>query len=511
MPGRVSSLSVIIGLACGSQLRWVVAVGTALAAAVALAVSADWGQAQVHLAELTRPLWIAGLVLAAGLLLLVVRWRWARARPAVDWAIVALVFIDLYLAGSRFNPALPIAALPGATPAIEQLQALSPPYRVATLQESGEIIFGPNYLSVYGVADLSGYSSLLPARLQRLVQAGDPASQGYNANTLWLGQPSLRLLDLLQAGWVVSRRPPADLGLRTERLAGECAAATAELTQAAPLSGTLRVHQTAINRLDLSFQVAGTPPVGQLTVRMWQGADRARLMLESQAALEQVADRLPLTFFFAPEKEAPGQVYAWEVSTDQPATGLRLCREADGEAALGLHGAEWQVAYQGEVVLTERLAPLPRASVVYAAETISDEAAALARVLDPSFDLRNVAVVAHDLGLPAKPDRPASRATLAEYGPHRVVIHAVAEAPGLLLLGDLDYPGWQAWVDGAPAPIVAANYLWRGVPLPAGSHAVVFALRPRSLIDGLVLSTLALLGLAVLAVWDWRARRQPPG
>jgi hypothetical protein len=285
---------------------------------------------------------------------------------------------------------------------------------------------------------------------------------------------------------------------------------SAELTRAAPLNGTLRVRDTAINRLDLSFRVTGPPPDGGLSVRMWQGEDRARLMLDNQTALSQVADRVPLTLYFAPEKEAPGQVYAWEISTDQPATGLHLCHAADGEAAFGLHGAEWQVAYQGELVITERLAPLPRAFVVYAAESVSDEATALARVLDPAFDLRNVAVVGRDLGLPVEPPRPATRAAIADYGPQRVVIQATAEAPGLLLLGDLYYPGWQAWVDGVPVPIVEANYVWRGVPLTAGSHVVVFALRPRSLLYGLALSALALSGLAALAVWDRRVVGRRP-
>ena len=237
---------------------------------------------------------------------------------------------------------------------------------------------------------------------------------------------------------------------------------------------------------------------------MWAGEGRERLMLESQADLAQVVDRVPVTFFFAPEKEAPGQTYAWELTTEAPATGLRLCAHDDGSAALGVHGADWQVVYVGEVAITERLAPLPRAYVVYAAETYASEEAALQRVLDGAFDIRNNAVIEVALDLPAQPPRPATRAAIVEYGSQRVVVQAVAEEAGLLLLGDQDYPGWQATVDGQRVPVMTANFVWRAVSLTPGEHQVVFELRPASVRYGLVLGLLALGVLLVLGIWEWR-------
>lgn len=150
-----------------------------------------------------------------------------------------------------------------------------------------------------------------------------------------------------------------------------------------------------------------------------------------------------------------------------------------------MYGADWAQAYAGELFIAERLAPLPRASVVYAAETIADEAQATQRLLDEAFDLRQAAITDRPTGLPAQAGRPARRATLEVYGDTRVVVRAFADEAGLLVLGDAYHPGWIATIDGQPAPVQRVNLLWRGVPVPAGEHEVVFTLAPPSLRFGL--------------------------
>ncbi|MCB0089970.1 MAG: YfhO family protein, partial [Caldilineaceae bacterium] len=64
--------------------------------------------------------------------------------------------------------------------------------------------------------------------------------------------------------------------------------------------------------------------------------------------------------------------------------------------------------------------------------------------------------------------------------PERVELRARSQEAALLVLSDSYYPGWRAWVDGAATPIYAANYLARGIKLPAGDHTVVFAYEPDS-------------------------------
>ena len=63
--------------------------------------------------------------------------------------------------------------------------------------------------------------------------------------------------------------------------------------------------------------------------------------------------------------------------------------------------------------------------------------------------------------------------------------------PAYLLLAEVCYPGWQAFIDGTPAPIYRANTAFRAVYLPEpGEHTVLLAFRPPSVIVGLALTGL---------------------
>jgi uncharacterized membrane protein YfhO len=58
--------------------------------------------------------------------------------------------------------------------------------------------------------------------------------------------------------------------------------------------------------------------------------------------------------------------------------------------------------------------------------------------------------------------------------------------PGVLILSDTYYPGWEVTVDGLPSQLLRANYALRGVYLPTGNHQVVFRFAPRFLRLGLL-------------------------
>jgi hypothetical protein len=161
--------------------------------------------------------------------------------------------------------------------------------------------------------------------------------------------------------------------------------------------------------------------------------------------------------------------------------------------------------YSGDVKIYERKSAPGRAWLVHNAPTVADDEAALARLADPAFDPRTTALITTtDPAVSAAAaalkgqlsDSETDRVDVAAFEPERVVLRTNSAGPAVLVLADAIYPGWQASVDGRPAQLLTANFMFRGVPLGPGHHEVTLIYRPTSWAVGLILS---LAGVAILA------------
>lgn len=81
-----------------------------------------------------------------------------------------------------------------------------------------------------------------------------------------------------------------------------------------------------------------------------------------------------------------------------------------------------------------------------------------------------------------------------ERRPEFLMLEVSTARPCVLVLSELDYPGWQALVNGQRTPIERANGVLRALALPAGTHQVVMRFRPASLQWGAGISLVILLG-----------------
>jgi hypothetical protein len=89
---------------------------------------------------------------------------------------------------------------------------------------------------------------------------------------------------------------------------------------------------------------------------------------------------------------------------------------------------------------------------------------------------------------------------IVSWSPNRIVV--VADGPGRVVLSEVWYPGWSAWVDGVAKEVQKAG-LFRAVALEPGQRQIVFEYRPRTVYGGIALS---LLGLLVVAYFLLRQR-----
>jgi hypothetical protein len=80
---------------------------------------------------------------------------------------------------------------------------------------------------------------------------------------------------------------------------------------------------------------------------------------------------------------------------------------------------------------------------------------------------------------------------------NRMKLRVTGDSPGWLVISDVWYPGWHAYVDGVAVSIYRANYLFRAVPLSAGSHEVEFVYRPLTFWLGFGISMLAWSALVI--------------
>lgn len=98
------------------------------------------------------------------------------------------------------------------------------------------------------------------------------------------------------------------------------------------------------------------------------------------------------------------------------------------------------------------------------------------------------------------PARPAS-VELLRYEPETLELRLAAPRAGYLLVADRFARGWRAAVDGVPAEVLPACFLFRAVAVPEGTSHVVMRYRPAGYPWLVVVSwaTLALVGVLWLA------------
>ena len=149
---------------------------------------------------------------------------------------------------------------------------------------------------------------------------------------------------------------------------------------------------------------------------------------------------------------------------------------------------------------------LPRAWLVHSVIPAVDHENAFELIHAPDFDPADSVVLEGDILL-AGPNSGEDWVRIVTLRPNRIVLDVEAGSEGVLVLSEVFYPGWRAEVDGSRVPVLRANYLFRGVEVPAGKSRVTLTYSPPSWWIGLGLCGLTLAGLI-----GWRiARRRRRG
>jgi len=95
----------------------------------------------------------------------------------------------------------------------------------------------------------------------------------------------------------------------------------------------------------------------------------------------------------------------------------------------------------------------------------------------------------------------AGHVALVQWRSGQVRLQTAAPEPGMLVLREGYFPGWQVTVDGRQMPLQRADGFFMAVALPAGRHQVSFQYVPAGHPVPLILSGMAFLLLAGLMGW----------
>ena len=492
--------------------------------------------------DLLQPGVLRQLALLLGTLAVLVFWD--RVRPLGRlWqvALVGLIIIDLIGLGWRFHPTTSLAALQAPSRLVQFLASQPGVYRVYTQKGTPD---EPDRLLQFGIADANGYSSLEPVRHQQFAAVAQYAPSTlldllnvryYIVKNRFVPTPSFRLTSFVPGKPLLSSTARNPAGSGTYLLNGTRA-------------DTLRVVST----LRWAANVPQGTPVAQLVAT---GIDGRQYTFTLQAGVHtadwawdrpdlkgKVAHQLPPIAYTWQERIGraqpfPGHYYFAEFSFGSRVTlarldvqflhptaqveifGLALLDSASGDSGqLGLGQlAKFKRVYaDNDVLVYENQSYLPRAFLVPSViiERPGDEV--LDRMAHGDFSPERVVILEQQFDASRLPPPPPAGARVAPVSFNRPLGTEISSGPGsvsirqldadeermevvanqnaMLLVTDLYYPGWKAYLDGRETPIYRGDYLFRTIFIPAGRHTVEFVYHPRSFRLGLLLTLVATLG-----------------
>lgn len=129
----------------------------------------------------------------------------------------------------------------------------------------------------------------------------------------------------------------------------------------------------------------------------------------------------------------------------------------------------------------------------------------LEKLFDKNFDLSKSAV-SEDFEFPAQDISAAAQ--FKDYHDQSFTIETDCDKPAPLILNNVYYPGWEAFIDGQKTSIKKVNYMFQLVLVPQGKHQVEFKFRPKSFYNGLYFSIAGVISTLLFTFFIWRKKYQ---
>lgn len=502
----------------------------------------NWSDGPFLQAEAARQLLFSGIAATA---LLAAAASGRLSGRAAYWAALFLLVGDLfsmrYLNGQYFaTPATTFQSPPMLSRMVQETGG-SDPYRVLGYARNGTLhilsdlpgklvpeLSPPNLSMVYGLEDAQGYNPLQLRRYAEYLAALNGGPQDYHWALVYNFQSPL--VDLLNLRYVTLRGDQSRMsnvtlatGLNLETTLPSASALTKKL-----LASGIQVHSYLGNSTEMKDgQVAARVLVKDSSGEthsfdLRAGLETAEWAHDRPDVLARVQHgraRVSMTWniptpvhTYVAEFSFPQPVEIAEISLERvepdifivspevaamPAQPVRRYEEIGSPAGR-----------PGEVTrLYRNNLALPRALLVPGAEMVQSPEAALERLQEEGFDPRKSVVLEGPDGARQGGSEAPGEVRVMSRANESTKLDVRAQSYRFLLLNELSYPGWAAYLDGQRVRVWRANYLFRAVEIPPGDHVVEFRFEPDSLKLGLALSLPAMSFLMAYAVYRFNTRK----
>ncbi len=106
-----------------------------------------------------------------------------------------------------------------------------------------------------------------------------------------------------------------------------------------------------------------------------------------------------------------------------------------------------------------------------------------------------------EIVLPPVGETVGAKVTVTGYEPNAITLQTHNPQPGFLVLSEIYYRGWEAWIDGRRVPVERVNYTLRGLTVPPGDHRIEFVFRAHSFRKGAFYSAVGAILLAIMGIF----------
>ncbi len=169
-----------------------------------------------------------------------------------------------------------------------------------------------------------------------------------------------------------------------------------------------------------------------------------------------------------------------------------------------IESKKFRLIWDQDLKVYENKEFLPRALIVHKSKVIKERDKIFEELTNPHFNPRDYVILEEKPPVRMSENFPHPEESYVEfvnYSPNNFQLKADLKKEGFLVLSEIYYPGWKAYVDGEEEKIYQADYILRAIYLGPGKHDITFTYKPLSLKIGLYITLATALFLLLVIIY----------